>query len=58
MIYTITFNPAVDYVVYTDELQVGKVNRSKAKRYISAERVLMYLWFLTSLELGQRQWDL
>lgn len=31
MIYTITFNPAVDYVVYTDELQVGKVNRSKSE---------------------------
>lgn len=31
MIYTITFNPAVDYVVHTDELQVGKVNRSKSE---------------------------
>jgi len=31
LIYTITFNPAVDYVVYTDELQVGKVNRSKSE---------------------------
>lgn len=31
MIYTITFNPAVDYVVYTDDLQVGKVNRSKSE---------------------------
>jgi 1-phosphofructokinase len=31
VIYTITFNPAVDYVVYTDELQVGKVNRSKSE---------------------------
>lgn len=31
MIYTITFNPAVDYVVHTDELQVGKVNRSNSE---------------------------
>lgn len=29
MIYTVTFNPAIDYVVYTDEMKVGSVNRSK-----------------------------
>ncbi|MDE6024916.1 MAG: 1-phosphofructokinase [Lachnospiraceae bacterium] len=30
MIYTVTFNPAVDYVIHTDDLSVGMVNRSKA----------------------------
>lgn len=29
MIYTVTFNPAVDYVVHTDEVNLGGVNRSK-----------------------------
>ncbi len=29
MIYTITFNPAIDYIVHTDELKIGMTNRSK-----------------------------
>lgn len=28
MIYTVTFNPAIDYVVHTGELKLGSVNRS------------------------------
>ncbi len=28
MIYTVTFNPALDYVVYLDKLEVGETNRS------------------------------
>ncbi|MBQ8589662.1 MAG: 1-phosphofructokinase [Firmicutes bacterium] len=29
MIYTVTFNTAIDYVVYVSELKVGKTNRSQ-----------------------------
>ena len=29
MIYTVTFNPAIDYVVYVSDLKVGKTNRSQ-----------------------------
>ncbi len=28
MIYTVTFNPAIDYVMHIDDLHTGKVNRS------------------------------
>lgn len=31
MVYTVTFNPAIDYVVRTDELIVGMTNRSKSE---------------------------
>lgn len=33
MIYTITFNPAIDYVIETKEFQTGEINRSQ-KEYI------------------------
>ncbi|MCD8018764.1 MAG: 1-phosphofructokinase [Clostridiales bacterium] len=29
MIYTVTFNPALDYVVFLDEMKLGDINRSK-----------------------------
>lgn len=31
MIYTITFNPAIDYIVHTGTMQVGQVNRSQGE---------------------------
>lgn len=31
MVYTVTFNPAVDYVVHTQEVRVGGVNRSESE---------------------------
>ncbi|MCR4645029.1 MAG: 1-phosphofructokinase [Oscillospiraceae bacterium] len=31
MIYTVTFNPAIDYVMHTGSLQPGTVNRSQAE---------------------------
>ena len=31
MVYTVTFNPAIDYVVHTDEMRVGSVNRSQSE---------------------------
>lgn len=31
MVYTVTFNPAIDYVIRTDELVVGMTNRSRSE---------------------------
>ena len=33
MIYTVTFNPAIDYVVQMDGLEVGETNRTKSEEY-------------------------
>lgn len=33
MIYTVTFSPAIDYVIYMDELKLGETNRSKWETY-------------------------
>lgn len=30
MVYTVTFSPAIDYIVHMDELSVGSVNRAKS----------------------------
>ena len=29
MIYTVTFNPAIDYIVHMGEIELGMVNRTK-----------------------------
>lgn len=31
MIYTVTFNPAIDYIVHTGDMELGSVNRSSAE---------------------------
>lgn len=42
MIYTVTFNPAIDYVVHTDAMQVGMVNRSHGEEIYYGERASMF----------------
>ena len=32
MIYTVTFNPSIDYVVYTNEISAGKTNRARGEK--------------------------
>lgn len=57
MIYTVTFNPAIDYVVHTDRMAVGKINRSACEQIfiggkgINVSLVLAQLG-ISSLALG------
>lgn len=42
MIYTVTFNPAIDYVVFMDQLKTGEVNRTIKEDVFLEERALMF----------------
>ena len=42
MIYTITFNPALDYIMVVPSCRSGEVNRTDPKRLWQAEKVLMF----------------
>lgn len=33
MIYTLTYNPSIDYLIYIDEIEIGKLNRSRKSSY-------------------------
>ena len=44
MIYTVTFNPAIDYVVRLDTpLEVGEVNRAKGEDCAGTRRWALWL---------------
>ena len=53
MIYTVTFNPAIDYVVHFDQLRPGEINRNESEEFqfggkgINVSNVLRTLGFDT-----------
>ena len=49
MIYTITFNPALDYIMNIDNLQLGAVNRSKSEKILSGGKGINVSLVLTNL---------
>ena len=49
MIYTITFNPALDYVMTIDNLEVGSVNRSKTEKILPGGKGINVSMVLTNL---------
>ena len=42
MIYTITFNPALDYIVRLDHLTTGTINRTEQEYVLGGGKVSMY----------------
>lgn len=49
MIYTVTFSPAIDYVVYMDELIQGATNRTKREEYFFGGKGINVSTILTEL---------
>ena len=41
MIYTVTFNPSLDYIVAVDDFQLGLTNRTSSE-LILEEKALMF----------------
>lgn len=54
MIYTVTFNPAVDYVVQTDEITVGEVNRAKSEEIYFGGKGINVSMVLNELEVKSK----
>lgn len=54
MIYTVTFNPSLDYVVTVPELTTGKVNRSSSEEIIPGGKGINVSMVLTNLGVDTR----
>ena len=54
MIYTITFNPAIDYVVMTDKIKPGEVNRANEERMYFGGKGINVSVVLNELEIKSR----
>lgn len=52
MIYTVTFNPALDYILELDKLEIGKIQKSKAEIILPGGKGINVSTVLTNLEIG------
>lgn len=51
MIYTITFNPALDYITQVDNFEIGKVNRTITEKILAGGKGLNVSIVLRNLEI-------
>ena len=51
MIYTITFNPALDYITQVDNFEIGKVNRTITEKILAGGKGLNVSIVLKNLEI-------
>lgn len=54
MIYTVTLNPAIDYVVHADEILVGSINRSKSEEIYFGGKGINVSIVLSELEMKSK----
>lgn len=52
MIYTVTFNPALDYVVTLDELKPGSLNRTKGEQLLAGGKGINVSTVLKNLDIA------
>lgn len=58
MIYTVTFNPAIDYVVHTGEMKLGKTNRSEREEIYFGGKGINVSVVLRELGIESKDLDL
>lgn len=51
MIYTITFNPALDYITQVENFKIGKINRTKAEKILPGGKGLNVSIVLNNLKI-------
>ena len=51
MIYTVTFNPALDYILKLDKLEIGKIQKSKTELILPGGKGINVSTVLTNLEI-------
>lgn len=51
MIYTVTFNPAIDYTIYMDCIKIGEINRTKSENIYFGGKGLTVSMVLNNLEV-------
>ncbi len=54
MIYTVTFNPSIDYIVSMDDFKIGKTNRTTAERMLASGKGINVSVVLTNLGIANK----
>ena len=57
MVYTVTFNPAIDYVVHTGEMKLGSTNRSdREEMYFGGKGINVSSLQASLVKLSRTDW--